>query len=92
MNVIDWIFLGWVGGVSLVGFAWHGFDKWRAGKGGRRVPEATLLWLAACGGWPGILAGIGVFRHKSSKGSFQLKLAGALIPFAGLVWGWWWVR
>ena len=78
--------LVWTGALSAWTFVLFGFDKWRAGRGGTRVPEATLFWLSALGGWPGGLLGMGVFRHKSAKGSFQLKFAAAFFVWAGLVY------
>jgi uncharacterized membrane protein YsdA (DUF1294 family) len=65
--------LGYVGLVavaSLVTFAAYGFDKRRAGTGGRRVPERTLHLLALAGGWPGAVLGQRHFRHKTRKVSF----------------------
>ena len=39
--------------LSLVAFVFYGFDKRRAQKDGRRVPEKTLQLLTLLGGWPG---------------------------------------
>ena len=57
--------------------------------GSRRIPEKWLLLLLFTG-VAGGLAGMLVFRHKSSKGSFRLK---AVIPvllgmaaLVGVVW------
>ena len=77
--------------MSVVTFTFYGFDKRRAIKGGRRVPEARLHWLELLGGWPGAFAGQLLFRHKTQKLSFRvvfwlivvLHLAG----WAG--WFWW---
>ena len=74
----------WMLAASAGAFVGFGFDKWRAGRGGRRVAEATLLGISALGGWPGGLLGIVVFRHKSAKTSFQLKFAAAFFVWAGL--------
>jgi len=30
-----------------------------------------------------------IFRHKTGKGTFQLKYALAVIPFAAQFWFWW---
>lgn len=78
------ICVGWVAAASAWSFLLFGLDKWRAGRGGRRIAEATLLWAGALGGWPGGLLGMIVFRHKSAKGSFQLKFAAAFLVWAGL--------
>jgi uncharacterized membrane protein YsdA (DUF1294 family) len=48
------------------------FDKEAARKTGRRRrPEQTLHLLSLLGGWPGALLAQRMFRHKSSKQSFQ---------------------
>ena len=78
----------WFAVMNVVTFLIFGFDKWRAGRAGRRVPESTLAVLGALGGWPGGLLAMKVFHHKTAKRSFQLKFALALIPFVALVWLW----
>lgn len=83
--------LAWLALSSAWAFLLFGFDKWRANRGGRRVAEATLCWLSALGGWPGGFLGMILFRHKSAKGSFQLKFAAAFFGWAGLVAGVWWI-
>lgn len=57
---------------STVSFVAYGFDKGRAGTGGRRVPERTLHLLALAGGWPGALLGQRQFRHKTQKVRFRV--------------------
>ena len=58
--------------MSLVTFAAYGFDKRRAQRDGRRVPEKTLHLMALLGGWPGAWAGRKTFRHKTQKLSFRI--------------------
>lgn len=60
--------------VNLASVAAFGFDKYRAVRGGRRVPESTLLGLAASGGLAGALVAMPLFRHKTLKRSFRLKI------------------
>jgi uncharacterized membrane protein YsdA (DUF1294 family) len=66
----------WVAGAyavaSILTFFVYGFDKRRAVRGGRRVPERTLHGLELLGGWPGALLGQAVFRHKRRKLSYML--------------------
>jgi uncharacterized membrane protein YsdA (DUF1294 family) len=81
----------WIMALSAWTFVLFAFDKWRAGRGGRRVSEAALCWASALGGWPGGLLGMVIFRHKSAKGSFQLKFAAAFFVWAALVAGAWWL-
>jgi uncharacterized membrane protein YsdA (DUF1294 family) len=82
---------GWLGSMNLLSFLTFGYDKWQAGRKGGRVAEATLCWISALGGWPGGLLAILIFRHKSAKGSFQLKFALAFVGWVALlyaVWRW----
>ena len=58
-------------GFSLLAFATMGFDKYRAGKQGRRVSEGWLHALEFCGGWSGSLMAQRAFRHKTQKVSYQ---------------------
>lgn len=62
--------------VNLTAFVLLGQDKRRAAERARRIPERTLLALAAIGGSLGALAGQQAFRHKTRKQ-----------PFAGLLYG-----
>ena len=88
MKIPDSLAFAWLAVLGVATFLVFGFDKWRAGHAGRRVPEMFLVLLGALGGWPGGLLGMIVFRHKTAKWSFQFKYALALIPFAAGVWAW----
>jgi uncharacterized membrane protein YsdA (DUF1294 family) len=84
----------WLVGVNLTAFAYYGFDKGRARKGGRRVPESVLHALAIAGGSVGAYAGMRVFRHKTVKGQFRLLfwiiVAVQVLLVAWLLWHLWW--
>ena len=80
--------LAWFALSSAMTFIAFGWDKWRAGRAGRRVPEFYLALLGAVGGWPGGWLGMKLFRHKTIKKSFQLKYAVGLAFFAVEVWAW----
>jgi len=57
-------------------------DKLAAKLRVRRVPEATLVFLAvACGGFGAVLGAValGILNHKTRKRSFQLKYAAATL-------------
>jgi uncharacterized membrane protein YsdA (DUF1294 family) len=58
-------------GVNAAAFLFYGFDKYRAGRKGWRVPEAVLLWFAVLCAAPGSWLGQLVFNHKTSKSSFK---------------------
>jgi uncharacterized membrane protein YsdA (DUF1294 family) len=65
-------YAGLVAVTSIASFVAYGFDKRRAGAGGRRVPERTLHLLALAGGWPGALLAQRQFRHKTQKVRFRV--------------------
>ncbi|PKK40202.1 hypothetical protein ABB02_00489 [Clostridiaceae bacterium JG1575] len=68
--------------VSAVLFIW---DKHRARRGGRRLPEATLLLCCVLGGAAGGLLGMVLAHHKTRKPLFwavcliSLAFWGALV-------------
>jgi uncharacterized membrane protein YsdA (DUF1294 family) len=66
-----WV-VAWLAGLSVVCFAYYGYDKRQARAGGPRVPEAALHTLALLGGTAGALAGMYFFRHKTVKASFRI--------------------
>jgi uncharacterized membrane protein YsdA (DUF1294 family) len=88
VKLADTIVLIWFAAINVVTFITFGFDKWRAGTAKQRVPEFTLVFLGALGGWPGGLLGMSLFRHKTAKWTFKFKYALALIPFAAEIWAW----
>lgn len=65
------LYLLLVNGATVAAFA---ADKRRAEGGLRRVPEATLLRLAAIGGSPGAFVASELFRHKTRKQPFRATL------------------
>jgi uncharacterized membrane protein YsdA (DUF1294 family) len=73
--------IGWIGLTGLVGLILTGFDKSRAHRGGRRVPERTFFALALVGGAFGILLACYVFHHKTRKALFM-----AVILLATALW------
>lgn len=69
---------------NLVALFTMGIDKFNATRGWRRVPEKNLYLLAALTGAPGIWAGARLFRHKTIKRSFRIRLI--LASAVNLVW------
>jgi len=59
---------------NILTFIVFGADKWYAKKSKRRVSELFLLSLTFLGGTLGALLAMMIFRHKTSKKSFILKL------------------
>ena len=57
--------------VNVLTFVVYGIDKWKARRGRWRVPEATLLVLAAAGGSVGAWVAMQLFRHKTQKKKFR---------------------
>jgi uncharacterized membrane protein YsdA (DUF1294 family) len=60
--------------ISGIALALCARDKTNAQRGKQRIPERTLLALAALGGSPGLIVGMKLFRHKTRKSSFKLTL------------------
>ncbi|MBX3057348.1 MAG: DUF1294 domain-containing protein [Anaerolineae bacterium] len=75
----------WLISITVVTFLTYGYDKLIAGSARLRVPENALLALAFVGGTVGALGGMALFRHKTSKRSFQLKLVIVLLVQAALL-------
>jgi uncharacterized membrane protein YsdA (DUF1294 family)/cold shock CspA family protein len=72
LGLLGWKILGFYVIVNVMTWFLYMFDKEAARKTGqRRRPEKTLHLLSLVGGWPGALLAQRMFRHKSSKQSFQ---------------------
>ncbi|WP_318153179.1 DUF1294 domain-containing protein [Halomonas sp. LR3S48] len=82
-----WQFLAAYALLSVITFAMYGIDKAAAGKGGRRTPEATLLFAGLIGGWPGALIAQRLFRHKTRKQPFQIIFWCGVVVNCGVL-GW----
>lgn len=72
---LNWVLL-WLVAINFVTFGYYGYDKGRAIRYGRRVPELLLHSLALAGGTLGAFAGMQCFRHKTLKGQFRLTFYG----------------
>ena len=57
--------------INLTAFISYGLDKRRAKRGAWRIPERTLILLAAVGGSIGAYAGMRVFHHKTRHNKFK---------------------
>lgn len=80
------VFLYYLGAVNLVALAVCGWDKLCAIRHRWRVPERTLLLLAAVGGSVGMLGGMILFHHKVSKKKFVLGVPAILMIQVAAAW------
>ncbi len=77
-----------LGVMSLLALIAFGVDKARAADGRRRIPELTLLSLAALGGSVGAVLGSLLFHHKTNvrnKLHFFITLYGSLAMHMALL-------
>ena len=80
--------------VNVLTFIVYGVDKWKARRGRWRVPEATLMGLAALGGSVGAWLAMQLIRHKTQKKKFRygvpalfvLQVAAALVFLNIFIW------
>lgn len=75
--------------VNLLSMGFYKIDKMISKYEGFRIPENTLLTLGFFGGTIGALIGQQLFRHKTSKKSFQMSFWFLTIIQIGLLL--WWV-
>ncbi|HIS60558.1 MAG TPA: DUF1294 domain-containing protein [Candidatus Faecousia faecipullorum] len=65
--------------INAIGFFLMLSDKRRARKNLWRIPERTLLTVAALGGSLGCLAGMYAFRHKTRHPKFTIGIPAILL-------------
>ncbi len=70
--------------INLAAFLVMGWDKRAAIGRRRRVPERTLLLLAALGGSVGAWLAMRVFRHKTLHNRFRFGVPAILLAQLGL--------
>lgn len=71
--------------INAAGFLFMFIDKQKAKKKKWRIPEVTLMGIAAMGGGIGSLMGMYTFRHKTLHKKFTLGIPAILILQIGLV-------
>lgn len=79
-----WIVVSYLWAINALTLLAFGWDKLRAKRRKRRVPERRLLWLALLGGSPAAILGRFVFSHKSRKRRFSALLFGIAAVQIGL--------
>lgn len=77
----------WVVAINLVTVGVFGYDKFIAEQEWQRVPEGILLALTFCLGAPGGVSARLLFRHKTTKPSFQWKFWAVVVGQIVLVGG-----
>lgn len=65
--------------INALGFLLMLIDKQKARKKKWRIPEATLMTVAAMGGSIGSLAGMYTFRHKTLHKKFSIGIPVILV-------------
>lgn len=60
--------------INAAAFLFMLADKIKAKRNAWRIPESTLLWLAALGGSLGATMAMRLFRHKTQHPQFALGL------------------
>lgn len=71
MSTIEKIIISYVIIINVITFIMYGLDKWKARHSKWRIPEATLLIMAAIGGSIGAWTGIKLFHHKTLHKKFK---------------------
>ena len=86
MTTPDWIFLGYLGLISLISVVVCCYDKIAAKRLPRhRTREATLLLLSALGGSVAMLVTMKIIRHKTKHVSFMVGIPLIILVHAALI-------
>jgi len=72
--------------INLITFIVYGIDKRKAKKSKWRIPESTLLLLAAIGGGFGALFGMSYFRHKTKHLKFTIGVPVIILIQLVILW------
>ena len=79
MSAIEKIIISYVIVINVITLMMYGIDKWKAKHSKWRIPEATLLIMAAVGGSIGAWTGIKLFHHKTLHKKFKYGVPAILI-------------
>ncbi len=85
--MIAFAVVAWIAFVNIVTLWRFREDKRRAVDGLRRIPEADLLRWALLGGTPAAYAARRIYRHKTRKQPFGLRLDLIAMMQAGVTLG-----
>lgn len=73
--------------INIITFFLYGIDKWKAKHAKWRIPESTLLGMAALGGSIGAWLGMNTWHHKTLHKKFKYGIPVIiLIQIALLLW------
>lgn len=72
METVKVLYILYLIAFNTASFIMMGIDKNAAIKGNYRIPERTLMALAAFGGSLGAITGMLVFRHKTKRKKFVI--------------------
>ena len=73
--------------INVFTFFVYGIDKWKAKRAKWRIPEATLLGMAALGGSIGAWLGMKTWHHKTLHKKFKFCIPLILCAqIALLIW------
>lgn len=85
MSTIEKIIIGYVIVINVITLMMYGIDKWKAKHSKWRIPEATLLIMAAVGGSIGAWMGIKLFHHKTLHKKFKYGVPAIFLIQLGIV-------
>ena len=85
MSTIEKIIIGYVIVINVITLMIYGIDKWKAKHSKWRIPEATLLIMAAVGGSIGAWTGIKLFHHKTLHKKFKYGVPAIFLIQLGIV-------
>ena len=71
-EIVEVLYILYLIAFNTASFIMMGIDKNAAIKGNYRIPERTLMALAAFGGSLGAITGMLVFRHKTKHKKFVI--------------------
>lgn len=72
--------------INIITFAAYGIDKRAAVRGDWRIPEKTLLALAAVGGAIGAAIAMKFFHHKTKKLKFIVAVPACICVHIAIAW------
>lgn len=85
MSTIEKIIISYVIIINVITLMMYGIDKWKAKHSKWRIPEATLLIMAAVGGSIGAWTGIKLFHHKTLHKKFKYGVPAIFLIQLGIV-------